>query len=127
MIPKEVFVALRTDHKSEILITSESNHRVSFIVALKKQLDPSSAMSLLHCESTLIRRVSLLQCKKTPGPVECHVIVAESVSVMKSKHHALVPYSTPETFKHDVTEHGALINEMGKPRKDMRHTTEESK
>ena len=48
MIQKEVFVALRTDHKSEELITSESNHRASFIVALKKQFVPSSVIVALQ-------------------------------------------------------------------------------
>ena len=69
MIPKEVFVALRTDHKSEKLITSESSHRVSFIVALKKRLDPSSVIVALQEPPD---PSSVIVALKNTVPAECH-------------------------------------------------------
>ena len=57
-IPNDVIVALLTDRKGEVLITSESSQRVLFMVALKTQFNPSSVIVAMKIH--LARRVSLL-------------------------------------------------------------------
>ena len=77
MIPKDVIVALRTGHKGAEMITSVCSHRVSYIVALEKQFDPSSVIVALQDHSDAS---SVIVALKKIHPDASSVIVALGVS-----------------------------------------------
>ena len=85
MIPKNEIVALRTGHKGEELITSVCSHRVSYIVALKKnkQFDSSRVIVALQEHSCLSSVIFALN--KHPDPSS--VIFALSVSYIRPLSH----------------------------------------
>ena len=100
MIPKGEILALLTEHNGEGLITYESGHRVSYIVALKKQFDSSRVTVALQEHSGPSSVILALN----KHPDKSSVIFALSVSyeTLRSETSGMILDSIALCFKQTI-------------------------